>query len=361
MTSTLTYASFRTQARMPALDGVRALATIGVLLHHTRNDPFGRLHGFRGVWLFFVLSGFLITTLALREEDRTGALNVRAFAIRRVFRIMPLFYLALLAYLVWVCLLGMEPNGNLLLRFLASYVVYCPEFPIVHNQFSIPFGQAWSLGIEEKFYLLWPLLAFVWLAHSRYRIVMVVGLMASTLFFSATSIEYAQIWGSYCDILIGCLLGFLMHDRRGYECLRILGRNDLTTSFVLLVLAAATLSRLTGTQLGERWFSLAAAAAIAALVTNTGFPAKLASHRWLKSVGVWSYAIYLTHPIAFDFWSRLLPAGRVGDYLSLVLTCVTDFPLCWALHTWIEKPLIGVGRRATLRLEQTPSLGISYE
>jgi peptidoglycan/LPS O-acetylase OafA/YrhL len=360
MTSPLTYASFRTQTRMPALDGVRAFAIIGVLLHHTRHSPFGRLHGFRGVWLFFVLSGFLITTLALREEERTGAFNLRRFAIRRVFRIMPLFYLSLLAYLLWACVLGMEPNGGMLLRSLASYVVFCPEFPILHSHFTIPFGQAWSLGIEEKFYLLWPLFAFVWLAHSRYRIMLIASLLAGMLFFTATSIEYAQIWGSYCDILIGCLLAFLMHDRRGYERLRILGRTDLTTCFVLLVLAAATLGRLTGTQLGERWFSLAGAGAIAALITNTGFPNRLASHRWLKSVGLWSYAIYLTHPIAYDFWNRLLPPGRVGDYLSLVLTCATDFPLCWVLHTWIEKPMIGVGRRATLRLEQTP-LDVSYE
>jgi peptidoglycan/LPS O-acetylase OafA/YrhL len=151
-----------------------------------------------------------------------------------------------------------------------------------------------------------------------------------------------------------------MHDRKGYECLRALGRTDLIASLVLLVLAAAALSRLTGAQLGERWFSLASAAAIAALVTNTGMPTKLASHPWLKSIGLWSYAIYLTHPIAFDFWSRLLPVGRAGDYLSLVLTCATDFPVCWLLHIWIEKPLIGVGRRATLRLEQ-PSLGVSYD
>ncbi|HEY6924118.1 MAG TPA: acyltransferase [Steroidobacteraceae bacterium] len=345
---------------MPALDGVRALATIGVLLHHTRHSPFGRLHGFRGVWLFFVLSGFLITTLALREEDRTGALNVRAFAIRRVFRIMPLFYLTLLAYLIWVCMLGMEPKANLLVHSLATYLVYCPEFPIIHNQFRIPFGQAWSLGIEEKFYLLWPLLAFLWLAHSRYRAIVTLGLMAGTLFLTATSSEYAQIWGSYCDILIGCLLGLVMHDRRGYEYLRILGRSDLITFLVLSMLAAAALARFTGTQLGERCFSLAAAAAIAALVTNTGLPAKLASHRWLGSIGAWSYAIYLTHTMAFDFWGPLLPAGRVGDYLSLVLTCATDFPLCWLLHIWIEKPLIGVGRRATSRLEQRP-LAVSYE
>ncbi len=62
MSSVLTYDAYRLRRHFPALDGARALAVLGVLLHHTRGAPFGRLHGYRGVWLFFVLSGFLITT-----------------------------------------------------------------------------------------------------------------------------------------------------------------------------------------------------------------------------------------------------------------------------------------------------------
>lgn len=359
MTSPLSYEAFRSRARMPALDGVRAFAIFGVLLHHTRNDPFGRLHGYRGVWLFFVLSGFLITTLALREEDRAGALNLRAFAIRRVFRIMPLFYLALLAYLCWAGLFGMEQNADLLQHFLLSYIVYCPEFPILHNHFTVPFGQAWSLGIEEKFYLLWPLIAFVWLARSKHRLAAGLALLASTLVLTSATTEFAQIWASYSDILIGCLLALLMHDRRAFEHLRILGRTDFTW-MVLAALAATTLSRLTGTQLGDTLFSLAAALAIAALVTNTGLAARLASHPWLTRIGAWSYAIYLTHPMAFDVWNRVLPAGHVGDCVTLALTCATDFPLCWLLHTWIEKPLIAVGRAIASRVEQ-PTLDVTYE
>jgi len=244
---------------MPALDGVRACAILGVLLHHTRHDPLGRLHGFRGVWLFFVLSGFLITTLALREEDKTGALNVRAFAIRRVFRIMPLFYLALLAYVIWVCLFGMEQNQVLLQQHLLSYLLYCPEFPIFHHQFRMPFAQAWSLGIEEKFYLLWPLLAFVCLARSKHRIGVTLILLACTAYLTATT-GLAQMWGSYTDILIGCLLALVMNERKAYEQLRILGRPELTWA-VLALLVAVALNRLTGTQLGERLFSLVGAAA----------------------------------------------------------------------------------------------------
>ena len=345
----MTYEAFRLRNRMLPLDGVRACAVLGVLLHHTRNDPFGRLHGFRGVPVFFVLSGFLITTLALREEAETGQLDVRAFAIRRVFRIMPLFYMALAAYFVWACVFGMENNGDLLRHYLPNYLLYCPEFPIFHHNFTVPFGQAWSLGIEEKFYLIWPLLAFWWLARSRHRAEVTVGLLAVTAGLTAANGVMAQMWGSYTDILIGCLLAVLLQERAVYKYFRWLGRTEVTCA-VLVLLGVALLSRFTGTQIGERLFALSAALAIAALVTNAGPPATFAGNAWLVRIGAWSYAIYLTHPIVFDVVDRLLPAGRPGDYLSLVLTLAIDLPLCWLLHIRVEKPLIAVGRKLTARI-----------
>jgi peptidoglycan/LPS O-acetylase OafA/YrhL len=263
--------------------------------------------------------------------------------IRRVFRIMPLFYLALLTYLLWVSVLQMEPNGPLLWRYLLDYVVYCPEFPILNNAFTVPFGQAWSLGIEEKFYLAWPIVAFVWLKNTGQRLAVGLVLLGATLMLSAHTGPLSQMWGSYGDILIGCLLALTMHDRRGYEYLRTLGRRELTYS-VLLVAAVMATSRLSGTHPGERIFSFACALAIAALLTNQGTPAKLFASPWLTRIGVWSYAIYLTHAFLFDVWNRIVPPGRVGDYLTLPLTLATDLPLCWALHSYIETPLIRFGR-----------------
>jgi peptidoglycan/LPS O-acetylase OafA/YrhL len=341
--SPLSYTEFRERSRMPTLDGVRALAILGVLLHHTRGSPFHRLAGFRGVWLFFVLSGFLITTLALREEDAFGEFSVRAFMIRRAFRIMPLFYLALLTYLLWVSVLQMEPNGPLLWRYFLNYVAYCPEFPIFNSGFGVPFGQAWSLGIEEKFYLAWPIIAFVWLKSAGQRFAVGLMLLGAALLLSARPGPLSQMWGSYCDILIGFLLALCMHDRRGYEYLRLLGRSELTYG-VLMVVAVMAVNRLSGTHPGERLFSFACGLAIVALLTNRDTPAKFFATQWLTRIGVWSYAIYLTHPFFFDVWNRIIPPGRAGDYLTLPLTLITDLPLCWALHIYIEEPLIRLGR-----------------
>ena len=112
--------------------------------------------GWLGVHMFFVLSGFLITTLLLREEETTGRISLLGFWVRRIFRIAPAYYAAFLgSYLllrwggVWEAAGGPEA--------LRYFLTFNPEF----SPSFINFEQAWTIGIEQKFYLVWPLLAFV--------------------------------------------------------------------------------------------------------------------------------------------------------------------------------------------------------
>ncbi len=112
--------------------------------------------GHGGVAVFFVLSGYLITTLGLREIDERGSVSLRAFYTRRTLRIFPLhFYvLGVTCLLVFTC--AGEPGKAALRSALPDYLTYTGEYaPVAH------FYPSWSLGIEEKFYLLWPLLCFV--------------------------------------------------------------------------------------------------------------------------------------------------------------------------------------------------------
>jgi peptidoglycan/LPS O-acetylase OafA/YrhL len=109
-------------------------------------------------------------------------------------------------------------------------------------------------------------------------------------------------------------------------------------------------------QVGERVFSLVAAVALIALVTNQRGPATLMSTPWLVRIGVWSYAIYLTHVFVFDAVSPLLPAGTLGDCLTLVVMLAIDLPIVWLLHTWVEKPLIAVGKRLAARIPAPASV-----
>lgn len=145
--------------RLPGLDGLRALAVAWVMVLHAGYAvtypgwfaPFAH-RGAHGVTVFFVLSGFLITWLLLEEEERRGAFSLRAFYVRRAFRILPpvLLFLGGLAVLAWFTPLGIRTWDWLgclfFFRNLTGDSYYTAHF--------------WSLAIEEQFYLVWPLLLF---------------------------------------------------------------------------------------------------------------------------------------------------------------------------------------------------------
>lgn len=154
------------RVRIPSLDGVRAVAIALVLLSHligTRGFPVTTTPlidtGALGVRVFFVLSGYLITGLLRDEWARTGRIDLRGFFVRRTLRIFPAFY----AYVACIALLGLAGavavSGTDLLR-AATYTIN------YHVDRDWLFGHAWSLAVEEQFYLTWPLLV-LWLGTRR--------------------------------------------------------------------------------------------------------------------------------------------------------------------------------------------------
>jgi peptidoglycan/LPS O-acetylase OafA/YrhL len=145
-------------ARIPSIDGLRGLAILAVLFAHllgTENFLPATLVrnigdvGNLGVRGFFVISGYLITTLLLEEVKRTGQISLKGFYLRRVFRIFPAFY-CYLAIIVIFGAFGVIPFGFADALPAATYTVnYVPER-------SWYVGHLWSLAVEEQFYLLWP-------------------------------------------------------------------------------------------------------------------------------------------------------------------------------------------------------------
>lgn len=142
---------------IPSLDGIRALAIVAVVLGHSRSPmlnhswmaPFR--NGSLGVVGFFVLSGFLITGILLREIDKTGTVSIKRFYARRSFRIFPAFYV----YLQVIAILGGLHYVSLNLTSWLSAATYTWNYTIPASSYSL--AQTWSLSLEEQFYLLWPL------------------------------------------------------------------------------------------------------------------------------------------------------------------------------------------------------------
>src|SRR6185312_10173828 len=158
---------------LPALDGIRALAVFVVILYHS--GAVQSVPGDLGVSAFFVLSGFLITWLLIKELDRTGTVSLRDFYKRRTLRIFPAYYAFVILSLI----------GDALLHHYWSWGIIGAAFTYTVNYYNAFLGHpttsvahAWSLAVEEQFYLLWPLLLLIlWKkgrAHTRNVLALIV-------------------------------------------------------------------------------------------------------------------------------------------------------------------------------------------
>jgi peptidoglycan/LPS O-acetylase OafA/YrhL len=369
----LSHAAYLDRTYIPELDGLRALSVLLVVSVHMYDA--GRvwhwLCGGLGVTVFFLLSGYLISSLALREEDRRGAVSLSAFYVRRGLRIFPLYYCVLGLYALLLLGLGLSPH--LVPAFcdaLPAYLLYFQEVPFYRHMIAagqdLPFFQSWSLGIEEKFYLVWPLLAFVlWRGHPGRRRTAAALLTAAFTLGPAVLAWAVPEWhllgrclSSYAPILAGCLLALLLHDRRWFERLRGLGRRTPLTGAAF---AAAHFARpwLPDCPVPFGWdalYWLAGAAFLTSVLLGDGPVQRLLRGRVPVFVGKLSYGIYLIHIFGIAAAHRLAPAGGVPAY---VLACVLATAAAWVLSVMVERPCIELGRRWSRRLLDRRPAGLA--
>lgn len=209
--------------RFGSLDGLRALSIVAVIGHHTAPSwvSGSRAHiGAEGVYLFFAISGFLITTLLLRERDRRGPIDLKVFYWRRALRIVPLYVTVLMLYvtLVWV----MERHsmaGQAFFANLPYFLTYTSNLFVQLDDRTL-FCSAWSLAAEDQFYLIWPpvLVLCATLMPASWALVAVVavcvaGQLAGQKFLSAVPLA----------IVYGALMALAMHTRGGYGVVSTLG------------------------------------------------------------------------------------------------------------------------------------------
>ncbi|MBL8751667.1 MAG: acyltransferase [Planctomycetes bacterium] len=311
--------------RIDALDGVRGLAIAAVVMMHgvffgvplpghpvlSPDEPWPRLAllGFAGVDLFFVLSGFLITGILVRS--RGSELYFRNFYVRRARRIFPLYYVVLGLLLFG---LGRPAAGGLE---TVSYLTYWQNY---HHAFAGPHADparvvTWSLAIEEQFYLVWPAIV-LWLPNATLRrvcVATVVGAIAlrwllvglevpGTHFLLPCRLD-ALAAGAW--LALSPLPGRLV----GWSCAAI-GAGGLLACGLGSVVPIPELP------LMQR-FALPAATLLSfgvlVVVRHPGIAQRVCEHRWLRSLGRYSYCIYLVHFLVVE-WLALrtydsLPRG----------------------------------------------------
>jgi peptidoglycan/LPS O-acetylase OafA/YrhL len=201
--------------RLPGLDGLRALSIVLVLCFHLitlPGSPQSRwfiafaTRGNFGVEIFFVLSGFIITWLLLKEENKTGSTDLRQFYIRRAFRILP----PALLYLGVISLLVLAHRSAASWGEIGSAALFARNLYGLYGPGSADTGHFWTLAVEEQFYLTWPFL-FV-LLGKRGRAILLIALLAISPIWHH---EYSRLFPNtklnvyefhYEPLLMGCLL-----------------------------------------------------------------------------------------------------------------------------------------------------------
>ncbi|WP_261553584.1 acyltransferase family protein [Frankia tisae] len=362
----------RRGGRNPALDGVRALAVLCVLVFHMDLLPGGYL----GVDVFFVLSGFLITGQLLAERDRTGGMSLTRFYLRRAYRLLPAFWLLALVGFTAVVLLGIGTAGERteFLDSLAASALYLNNyFQVVRQSTGAGWlGHTWSLSLEEQFYLLWPLVLVAlcrwpWLVR-RLPVVLLGGVAGVALWRNVLVTSGAAGTRTYFALdtradalLVGCALAaWLRAARRGAAgedgaALRRRRRLDRVMAVLpvagpaaLALLAVATMTAPSGwgersallSRGGYTVIALLAGALILALeqAATTSWLFRALAARPLAWLGQVSYGFYLWHFPVVAHWGHGL-TGALGRWPAVVAVGVISVALAAASYYLLERPI----------------------
>jgi peptidoglycan/LPS O-acetylase OafA/YrhL len=341
--------SWLASGRIPGLDGLRALAVGLVIFAHLSLTQHGAgangalAHvtvklGPLGVDVFFVLSGFLITSLLCREQARTDRISLRAFYLRRVLRIVP----AYVFFLLFVAVLAASARADVSRPDWVAAGTYTMNF---RPRPAWEVGHIWSLSIEEHFYLLWPpILALLTRRAATWAVIGVLAIEPALrwwiLLESPAHVELTELWTvtRLDSIAAGCLLALLSRNARGFRMLDAMARSWL------LALGAVVLAVAGGLFSGKFSVGIAptvTALAIAVLVwAAIRYEPRLLETRALVAIGLGSYSLYL--------WQQVFLNPRRGEWWNtfpqnLVLTGV-----CAAIsYHFIELPFMKMKNRHT--------------
>ena len=331
--------------KITQIQGLRALAALLVTLFHAKwvNG------GFIGVDIFYVISGFLITGLLLREIERTGTINFKVFYARRFKRLLPtsFFVLALTAIFSWM--LVPPTMRSSLGRDVIAASLYVSNYLFAWWQADYqnldatpsPVIHYWSLAVEEQFYLVWPLLILVFfMAATKLKLkkvltLLVAGVTALSLVFSIFQTETSPIWAFYSlptrawELGLGALL-VLLPPVRTKKLVGLLG-------FIFIIVSAFIFGETTAFPgLNAVLPVMGTVMLIATINTWPPFLNDVANSRLFQWLGEISYPLYLWH------WPLLvLPStyfARPLEVYERILAIIATIVLADLTHRFIEEP-----------------------
>lgn len=337
-------------SHLPALDGLRAVAVFTVVASHS-NLPL-RIPGDLGVSAFFVLSGFLITRLLVRERERTGEVSIRRFYLRRTMRIFPAYYAFLLLSYALDARAGQLWSNTLLANALTYTVNYFNAF---NHHPSTSVAHAWSLAVEEQFYLLWPL-AFVILA-TRGRRALVTGVSLAAVaavawrswLFLGVHVDPSYVYNAFDtrldNLAVGCLLALAVDYDTVVDAAR---KVAMRSWFPIVTLALLLTSRIATPES----YHYSIGFTVDALLVATLIVQLLQLYRtrlwsWLewptiRYLGAISYPIYLYHQWGASVGRRIAGDAHAFEFAAGVIATIA---LASGSYYVIERPFLRLKAR----------------
>lgn len=320
-----------------SLDGLRFICIGAVLWHHsaarlvTGEGKSLLSRGFTGVDFFFVISGFLITTLLLRERARTGRISLRGFYWRRILRIIPIYFLVVTA----VCCYFVLAKGRTdLLDVVPFYYLFLSNYLTTH----VPnLSITWSLSVEEQYYVLWPLLLV--LVRPRWILPLLAVLIALNLAAITGALRplgivpitfgpavFKMFNATFTPILLGSAAAVMLHRKASFDVLaRLLGGRWAPLPLFVLVLALLYL--LPGDLRGwpNLLVHLAMTATLISIIIREDHIARpVLQFAPIARIGQISYGIYLYHMIALFIVQK---AGIMAPWSQSVTYCLVSIAM----------------------------------
>lgn len=333
---------------IPSLDGIRAVAFLIVFIAHSGAKTF--IPGGFGVTIFFFLSGYLITTLLRLEYNKTESVNLPLFYVKRVLRIFPPFFIAVIIGLLLTHLGVLERPVHW--KDLLLLIFQCHNYATLWGYDNIPLGMGiyWSLAIEEHFYLIFPLL-FIWLMKrfsapktSLYLAGICILILAWRVFLVATLDSYENRIYKSSDtridsLLFGCIMAISVNPN--LDILKLSKKNLLLmvlASFIILLFTflireSFVRETIRYTLQGIALFPLF----YYAIKYKEDFFIKWLNGGLIKHLGALSYTLYLLHFMVLLGVQKYFPESKI---VSAFIALLISIAMAQIIHYTVEKPLI---------------------
>ena len=336
----------------PDIDGLRAIAVLSVVIYHA--FPNALKAGFMGVDIFFVISGYLISSIIFENLDR-GSFSFGQFYGRRIKRIFPALTLVLLSCLIfsWFGLLGDEFKqlGKHMAAgagFVSNFFLWQESGYFNNAAETKPLLHLWSLAIEEQFYIFWPLIVWVTWKRKTLFLIVFIGLIVASLAYNVHLVRLdptatffspaTRIW----ELLAGVLLAYMRVRPTAWQPSQRQLQIASTLGVLLLAIGFYRIER--GRPYPGTWALLPILGSFCLIFAGptAWFNRFVLSNRLLVWIGLISFPLYLWHwPILSLI--RIVESGAPEPYfrnIALVLSVL----LAWATYYFVEKPIRSDGR-----------------